>query len=111
VVKDLFFAARIKETARMVGTLLAFARTPEELTAALADAPGLVILDLTTGGWDYERFFAALDGAAPRPPVLGFTTHVLARDTQPLHARCTRVVTKETLTQELPELLKSGVAA
>lgn len=95
----------------MVGTPLAFARTPEELTAALADAPDLVILDLTTGGWDYEAFFAALDGAAPRPPVLGFTTHVLARDTQPLHARCTRVVTKETLTQELPELLKTGVAA
>jgi len=95
----------------MVGTPLAFARTPEELTAALADAPDLVILDLTTGGWDYERFFAALDGAAPRPPVLGFTTHVLARDTQPYHPRCTRVVTKETLTQELPELLKTGVAA
>ena len=103
--------ARIKETARMVGTPLAFARTPEELTAALAEAPDLVILDLTTNGWDYELFFAALDGAAPRPPVLGFTTHALARVTQPLHARCTRVVTKETLTQELPELLKTGVAA
>ena len=95
----------------MVGTPLVFARTPEELTAALADAPDLVILDLTTGGWDYERFFAALDGVAPRPSVLGYTTHVLARETQPLHARCTRVVTKETLTQELPELLKSGIAA
>ena len=121
VVKDLFFVARIKETARMVGTPLAFARTPEELTAALADAPDLVIIDLTTGdlttgdlttgGWDYERFFAALDGAAPRPPVLGYTTHVLAGDTQPYHPRCTRVVTKETLTQKLPELLKTGVAA
>ena len=95
----------------MVGTPLAIARTPEELTAALADAPDLVILDLTTSGWDYERFFAALDGAAARPSVLGFTTHVLARNTQSLHARCTRVVTKETLTQELPELLKTGVAA
>ena len=111
VVKDLLFVARIKETARMVGTPLLFARTPEELKSALADPADLVILDLTTSGWDYEAFFAALDGAAPRPPVLGFTTHVLARDTQPLHARCTRVVTKETLTQELPELLKSGVAA
>ena len=48
---------------------------------------------------------------APRPPVLGFTTHALARETQPLHGRCTRVVTKETLTQELPELLKTGVPA
>ena len=105
----------------MVGTPLAFARTPEELTAALADAPDLVIIDLTTGdlttgdlttgGWDYDRFFAALDGAASRPPVLGFTTHVLARVTQPYHTRCTRVVTKETLTQELPDFLKTGVAA
>ena len=95
----------------MVGTPLVFARTPEDLTAALAEAPDLVIIDLTTGNWDYERFFAALEGAAPRPSVLGFTTHVLARETQPLHARCSRVVTKETLTQELPELLKSGVAA
>ena len=92
----------------MAGTPLAFARTPEELTAALADAPDLVILDLTTASWDYERFFAALEGAATRPSVLGFTTHVLARDTQPLHARCTRVVTKETLTQELPDLLKTA---
>ena len=103
--------ARIKETARLVGTPLTFARTPEDLTAALAEAPDLVILDLTTNGWDYEGFFSVLDGGAPRPAVLGFTTHALARVTQPLHARCTRVVTKETLTQELPELLKSGVAA
>lgn len=103
--------ARIRETARMVGTPLTFARTPEELKAALADTADLVILDLTTSGWNYEPFFAALDGAAARPPVLGFTTHALARVTQPLHARCTRVVTKETLTQELPELLKSGAVA
>jgi len=110
VVKDLFFVARIKETARMVGTPLAFARTPDELAAALADAPDLVIIDLTSGGLDYERFFAAIDGSAQRPSVLGFTTHVLARETQPLHARCTRVVTKEALTRELPELLKAGVS-
>jgi len=103
--------ARIKETARLVGTPLVFARTPEELTAALADAPDLVILDLTTNGWSYEDFFALLDGAAPRPRVLGFTTHALAKATMPLHGRCTRVVTKETLTQELPELLRTGVAA
>jgi hypothetical protein len=43
--------------------------------------------------------------------VVGFTTHALARATQPLHARCRRVVTKETLTQELPALLQHGLAA
>ena len=111
VVRDLFFVARIRETARMIGTSLVFARTPEDLKSSLLEAPGLVILDLTTNGWGYEAFFVALESVTPRPPVLGFTTHALARATQPLHARCTRVVTKETLTQELPELLKSGIAA
>jgi hypothetical protein len=109
VVRDLFFVARIRETARLAGVPLAFARTPEELTAALAPAPRFVLLDLT-GGFDYGALFAALD-AAGAPPVLGFTTHALARETQPLHARCRRVVTKETLTQELPTLLREGVAA
>jgi hypothetical protein len=112
VVKDLFFVARIRETARLVGTPLIFARTPDELAQALQDSPDLVIVDLTTPGWDYAALFGALEATTPpRPSVLGFTTHVLARTTQPLHGRCTRVVTKETLTQELPELLTKGVAA
>lgn len=111
VVRDLFFVARIRETARLVGTPLTFARTPEELAATLApEAPALVIVDLTTSGWDYDAIFDAL-AAAPDLPVLGFTTHALARATQPLHVRCRRVVTKETLTQELPTLLQHGLAA
>jgi len=111
VVKDLFFVARIRETARLVGTPLVFARTPEELTAALeGEPPALVIVDLTSNGWDYEAIFTALE-RAPAVAVLGYTTHALARTTEPLHARCRRVVTKETLTQELPELLQRGLAA
>ena len=51
---------------------------------------------------------ARLDAAGP-PPVLGFTTHVLARQTQPLHPRCARVVTRETLTQELSRILADGI--
>lgn len=111
MVRDLFFVARIRETARLVGTALVFARTAEELTAALAgDPPALVIVDLTAGGSDWDAIFAALD-RVPGAPVLGYTTHALARETQPLHARCRRVVTKETLTRELPELLERGLAA
>src|SRR5262245_52879472 len=114
VVRDLFFVARIRETARLVGTPLSFARSPEEITAALSpsgpEPADLAIVDLTTSGWDYDAIFAPLD-AAPDVAVLGFTTHALARTTQPLHARFRRVVTKETLTQELPELLQRGLAA
>ena len=109
-VKDLFFVARIRETARLAGVPLDFARSPEELGPALA--PGgvsLVLIDLTTAGWDYDALFGAIDGAAARPAVLAFTTHALASRTKPLHARCDRVVTKETLTQELGDILRGAL--
>jgi hypothetical protein len=67
-------------------------------------------VDLTTNGWDYDAIFTALE-RVPGAPVLGYTTHALASTTQPLHARCRRVVTKETLTKELSELLQRGLAA
>ncbi len=106
VVKDLFFVARIRETARLAGVPLAIARSADEVEAGIA-GPRLVLLDLT-GGFDYARVFDAAERAGV--PVLAFTTHALARDTQPWHARCARVVTKETLTAELPSLLREGVA-
>jgi hypothetical protein len=108
VVSDLFFVARIRETGRLAGVRVEFARTPEQVEASLARRPRLVLVDLTAG-YDYDRLFTALGSA--RPPVLGYTTHALGRQTQPWHSRCDRVVTKETLTQELPRLLKEGVTA
>ena len=60
-------------------------------------------------GFDYDRLFQAFADTAV--PVLAFTTHALARQTQPWHTRCARVVTKETLTAELPTLLREGVPA
>jgi hypothetical protein len=107
VVKDLFFVARIRETARLAGVPLAFAKTPDDVDAALTERPRFILLDLTAG-LDYSRILDAAASAAV--PVLAFTTHALARETQPWHARCARVVTKETLTQELPALLREGVA-
>jgi hypothetical protein len=108
VVRDLFFVARIRETAKLAGVPLVFARTVDELTTRLGEPARFVLLDLT-GGFDYEPLFTAVERAAV--PVLGFTTHAAAKQTQPWHGRCRRVVTKETLTQELPALLREGVAA
>jgi hypothetical protein len=109
VVSDLFFVARIRETARLAGVPLVFARAAGEIDAALAEGARFVLVDLTAA-FDYAAVFAALERATPRPPVLGYTTHALARQTQPWHARCARVVTKETLTQELPALLREGLS-
>jgi hypothetical protein len=105
VVKDLFFVARIRETARLAGVELTFARGLDEIETKLAARPRFALLDLTAD-FDYDRLFLALGGA--KVPVLAFTTHALARQTQPWHGRCARVVTKETLTAELPTLLREG---
>jgi len=105
LVSDLFFVARIRETGRLAGVAVEFARTPAEVEAALARAPRFVLVDLTAG-YDYDRILGTAEAA--RVPVLGFTTHVRARETEPWHARCRRVVTKETLTRELATLLREG---
>ncbi len=103
--KDLFFVARIRETARLAGVPLVIARRPEDVDGAVAEGARFALVDLTAD-WDTARVLGALEDAGV--PVLGFTTHALARQTQPLHARCRRVVTKETLTAELPALLVEG---
>ncbi len=108
VVKDLFFVARIRETARLVGVPLVFARSPEELEQAVGSTPRFALVDLTSD-LDYQRIFAVTERA--QLPVLAFTTHALARQTQPWHARCQRVVTKETLSQQLGSLLQQGFGA
>jgi hypothetical protein len=108
-VKDLFFVARIRETARLAGVPLSFTRTPDDLRAALAGGPAsLVLIDLTTSGVDFSTVFDVLDATAPRPGVLGYTTHALAATTKPMHGRCDRVVTKETLTVELGNILQGA---
>jgi hypothetical protein len=106
-VKDLFFAARIRETARLAGVPLVFARTPDEVERALASPSRFALLDLT-GALDHEGILARLERAGIE--VLGFTTHAMARQTRPWHARCRRVVTKEALTRDLGALLQEGLA-
>jgi hypothetical protein len=106
VVVDLFFVARIRETARLVGVPLCFARSPEELEQAAQRGPRFALVDLTSERLDYDLILAVAERA--RIPVLAFTTHALARRTQMWHARCHRVVTKETLTLELGALLQGG---
>jgi len=105
VVSDLFFVAASARRAASPACRSSSRETPS--SRGVARAVPAARPRRSDRRFDYERLFGALERA--RPPVLGFTTHALARQTQPWHARCDRVVTKETLTQELPRLLKEGV--
>ena len=77
VVPDLFFAARIAETAKTLGVTLDSAGLAEAIARARAASPDLVILDLHAFGDPLAivRAFKA-DAALRAIPIVGFYSHV-----------------------------------
>jgi uncharacterized ferritin-like protein (DUF455 family) len=108
-VGDLLFSSRIGETARRLGYRFRAVRSLDDLRAALAGHPALVMLDLDATGLDLDAALREIEAAGRPAPVLGWTTHVSWKTTKPFHDRCDRVVTRQTLTEELPELLRGYV--
>lgn len=109
-VDDLFFGAKILETAQRLRVPLILVRTPEELTAqARAGHPALVILDLNAQNC---RPLEAIRQVKADPdlkdtPVLGFFSHVqheLKRAAQ--EAGCDRILPRSAFTAQLPEILR-----
>ena len=103
LVNDLFFVAKIEETAAQLGVTVERARDAEAL-AAVAPAARLVLIDL--------RLREALDAldrlraAAPDVRSVGFIDHenVEAMETASAHG-CRTVVSKRKFASSLPELL------
>jgi CheY-like chemotaxis protein len=103
LVNDLFFVAKIEETAAQLGVAVERARDPEAL-AAVAPGARLVLVDL--------RLRDALDAldrlrtAAPDVRSVGFIDHenVEAMEAASAHG-CRTVVSKRKFASSLPELL------
>lgn len=105
LVRDLLFSSRIGETARHLGYPCRIARSVGDFQGRLGESPGLIMLDLTAQGLDLDAALGAIDTAGRPAPVLAWTTHALWKTTKPLHGRCDRVITREELTEKLPDLL------
>jgi hypothetical protein len=105
LVRDLLFSSRIGETARQLGYPCRIARTVEDFQSRVGEPAGLILVDLTAQGLDCGAALDAVEAAGRPAPVVAWTTHVLWKSTKPLHGRCDRVVTREELTETLPELL------
>jgi CheY-like chemotaxis protein len=110
VVRDLFFAIRIRETLAPRGYRVDVARSREALAALLAagELPALVIVDLAFVASDPPALIAALR-ATPRTadlPVLAFGSHLdhAAREAAKV-AGADRVVANSKLAEALPELV------
>jgi CheY-like chemotaxis protein len=109
LVTDLFFTLKIGDTAKSVGLPIQFAGSPEEfLDKVRQTRPALIVADLTLDGVDMATLFEQLTAQAPQDtvPILGYTTHADWKRTGPLHGRCTKVVTKDTLSHHLGELIQ-----
>jgi CheY-like chemotaxis protein len=115
VTDDLFFGARILETARGLSvplTLLGWrSGTPARIREA---APSLLLLDLSGDVGSALELIRALKAgpAGPIPTLLGFLPHV-RQDTRAAAeaAGCDRVLTRATFTETLPEILRPHAAS
>ena len=111
VVRDLFFAVRIRDTLRPRGYAVAVAGSAPALAQALAaePAPALIIVDLSFRGIDPPGLIARLKGdAATRAvPILAFGSHLdhAARDAAK-GAGADRVVPNSKLAEDLPALVE-----
>jgi hypothetical protein len=97
--KDLFFRAKIEETARAVGAAKPrYVSSPDQVQA------DLVLLELgpRTGG---AETVGQIIASAPRARIVAFGSHI---DTETL-ARA-KVMARSRFVQELPRILSSGVA-
>jgi CheY-like chemotaxis protein len=109
LVNDLFFTLKIRDTAKSAGFPIYFAASSEEFLDSFRKTyPALVIADLTLDGVDMAALFDQLGAAAGQAtlPILGYTTHADWKRTGPHHNRCTKVVTKDTLSRSLADLIQ-----
>jgi 23S rRNA pseudouridine1911/1915/1917 synthase len=109
LVNDLFFALKIQDTAKHLGLPIAVAGSSAEFFDRLTGLqPALVIADLTMGGVDMAALLEqySADPRRAAVPVLGYTTHADWKRTSPLHDKCAKVVTKDTLSRSLPALIQ-----
>lgn len=110
LVEDLFFAAKIAETARLVGAELETLGTAEALLQrAMEDRPSLVIVDLNAPGagrGEAIRQFK-MNSAFSAIPVVGFLSHLQTDLAQAAEqAGCDRVMPRSEFAAELPEILR-----
>jgi CheY-like chemotaxis protein len=106
LVDDLFFQAKILETAKHLGITVRTATTGDALLAEMAkEAPKLVIVDLNARGMPVqaiERVCAAASGV----PLIAFLSHVqTALAQQARAAGCTQVMPRSQFTRDLATIL------
>ncbi len=111
LVEDLFFAAKIAETARLVGAEVETLQSGEALLRRSAEErPSLIIVDLNARGAQRGETIRQLkmNSTLTAIPVVGFLSHVQADLAEAAkQAGCDRVLPRSKFTAELPQILRT----
>ncbi len=108
LIDDLFFQARLAETARQVGIELKVVTTAEALAEEARSATGLVVIDLNARA-DAIGAIETLCAAGNAVPVIGFLSHVQTELAERARAAgCREVMPRSKFTQDLAAILSSA---
>jgi len=112
-IEDLFFIAKIQETARKLGVKVAFVKNEKEAVAALTageeeDLPGLIVFDLNNANAKPLTLIPKLKAKLKRnTSIVGFLSHLQGDlKAKAVEAGCDTVMPRSAFSQNLPNLLR-----
>lgn len=108
-VDDLFFAAKIQETARKLGVTIEFAKTAADILAKAEALPALIIFDLNSAAAKPIETIQRLrqNAALKKISLIAFVSHVQADlKLKAQQAGCDLVMPRSAFSQSLPNLLR-----
>jgi DNA-binding NarL/FixJ family response regulator len=112
LVRDLFFAGRLRAAGEAVGVAVRLARTEQALLDAVAAGARLVLVDLEATSPDAAAAIRAVKARPTGAVVVGFAAHVNTAALQRgREAGADRVLVRSAFTRELPALLRAAAEA
>ena len=112
-IEDLFFIAKIQETARKLGVKIAFVKNDKEAIAELVggeeeDLPGLIVFDLNNVNAKPLTLIPKLKTKLKKhTSIIGFLSHLQGDlKAKAVEAGCDTVMPRSAFSQNLPNLLR-----
>jgi CheY-like chemotaxis protein len=110
-IEDLFFMAKIQETARKLNVRVEFVKSDKDLMEKLQqngeERPSLIIFDLNNAGVKPLTLIPKLKNKLKKTSIIGFLSHVQGDLKQKAHeVGCDMVLPRSAFSQNLPQLLR-----
>lgn len=110
-VDDLFFLAKIQETARKLNVKVEFCKSEKDLAGKMKEngeeKPSLIIFDLNNASVKPLVLIPKFKSKLKKTSIIGFLSHVQGDLKQKAHeAGCDMVLPRSAFSQNLPQLLR-----